>query len=126
MRVDAPEKPSLDDRIRRRIGMLLRQEYDDQLYEELPPKLARRLDRLRLTPAAPDSNELYLIDGLYLGQLSEFEFEVFERAVAEGKAVREYAGFSGFLGLATVKVIRSAHSGDHDRGFRRIATTHSD
>ena len=51
-------------------------------------------------------NELYLIDGLYLGQLSEFEFEVFERAVREGKAVRQYAGLSGFLGLARVKLIR--------------------
>ena len=56
MYVDAPEKPSLDDRIRRRIGMLLRQMYDDQLYEELPPKLATKLDRLRSTPAAPHSS----------------------------------------------------------------------
>lgn len=55
-------------------------------------------------------NELYLIDGLYLGQLSEFEFEVFERAVREGKAVRQYAGLSGFLGLARVKLIRDGRT----------------
>jgi hypothetical protein len=47
MYVDAPERPGLDDRIRRRIGILLRQMYKDQLYEELPPKLATMLDRLR-------------------------------------------------------------------------------
>jgi hypothetical protein len=54
MDVDTPEKPSLDDRIRRRIGMLLREMYDGQLYEELPPKLATRLNRLP-EPAAPRS-----------------------------------------------------------------------
>jgi hypothetical protein len=47
MYVDAPEKPRLDDGIRRRISMLLRQTYEDQLHEELPPKLATKLDRLR-------------------------------------------------------------------------------
>ena len=46
MHVNASERPSLDDRTRRRIGILLRQFYDDQLYEELPPKLATTLDRL--------------------------------------------------------------------------------
>jgi hypothetical protein len=49
MHVDASQKAGLNDRMRRRIGILLRQMYDDQLYEELPPKIATTLDRLRPT-----------------------------------------------------------------------------
>jgi hypothetical protein len=56
MDVDTPEKPSLDDRIRRRIGMLLRQTYEDQLDEELPSKLATKLDRLRPTSESAASH----------------------------------------------------------------------
>jgi hypothetical protein len=52
MHLNAPEQPSLDDRTRRRIGILLRQMYDDQLHEELPPKFATKLDRLPASGSA--------------------------------------------------------------------------
>ena len=53
MHGNAPVKPSLDDRIRRRMGILLRQMYDDQLHAELPPKLAAMADRLIPTSESP-------------------------------------------------------------------------
>jgi hypothetical protein len=48
MYAEAPEKPSLDGRIRRSIGISLREMYDDQLQAELPPKLATMLERRTL------------------------------------------------------------------------------
>lgn len=47
---------------------------------------------------------LQRLNGLFVGQLSDDELELFEYAVSHGKARRVYEGAAGFLGLAKVAV----------------------
>jgi len=49
-------------------------------------------------------NEVSKFDGLFVGQLSGYEAETFEEAVAEGIAYRAYEGGTGFMGLAKVRM----------------------
>lgn len=55
-------------------------------------------------------HEFSRIDGLYVGQLSDSEMKLFAEAVKENRAYREYAGGSGFMGLAKVRVIKNQRS----------------
>lgn len=52
--------------------------------------------------------DLVWIDGLFVGQLDGYERDLLERAVAAGQAEWAYEGVAGFLGLAKVRVLRSA------------------
>ena len=54
--------------------------------------------------AAEIDDILRRIDGLYIGQLDEREREVFERAVSDGRARRDYDVPAGFLGCGKVRV----------------------
>jgi hypothetical protein len=49
-------------------------------------------------------SDLQWIEGLFVGQLDEWELRVFERAVADGEAFRSYEGGAGFMGLARVRL----------------------
>lgn len=50
--------------------------------------------------------DLERIEGLFVGQLDEYELWLFEHAVADGMAERSYEGGAGFMGLAKVRLIR--------------------
>jgi hypothetical protein len=43
--------------------------------------------------------------GLYTGQLTPEELELFEMAVGAGRARRDYSGPGGFLGLSKVALV---------------------
>lgn len=49
--------------------------------------------------------ELSRIEGLFVGQLTLEELELFRKACEDGCAQRSYEGVSGFMGLAKVRVI---------------------
>ena len=51
-------------------------------------------------------NDLERIEGLFVGQLGEYEMWLFEHAVADGMAERSYEGGAGFMGLPKVRLIR--------------------
>jgi hypothetical protein len=53
-------------------------------------------------------SDLQRIEGLFVGQLSDAEMRVFERAVADGEARRSYEGGAGFIGLARVRLVTAA------------------
>ena len=55
--------------------------------------------------------DLERIEGLFVGQLDERELRTFERAIEDGEAQRTYEGAAGFMGLAKVRLTRSAHTG---------------
>lgn len=57
----------------------------------------------------PDTvlHDLMRCEGLFVGQLSEEELEVFDKLVKVGLARRSYEGGAGFMGLATVRFVRS-------------------
>ena len=46
--------------------------------------------------------DLERIEGLFVGMLDAEELKVFEKAVEDGTAKREYSGGAGFMGLAKV------------------------
>ena len=48
--------------------------------------------------------DLERIDGLYVGQLTESELRMFERAVKDGEAIRVWN--PGRPGVAKVKIVR--------------------
>lgn len=48
---------------------------------------------------------LLFCNGCFVGELNATEMKVFEVLIAEGFAIRQYAGTSGLLGLAKVKII---------------------
>lgn len=56
-------------------------------------------------------DELPYIDGFYVGQLNNYESEIFERAVSEGLARRVYEGVGGLMGLAKVQLINQTSGG---------------
>jgi hypothetical protein len=43
-------------------------------------------------------------DGLFVGQLNDYEVETFEEAIEAGVAYRAYEGGVGFMGLAKVRM----------------------
>lgn len=51
--------------------------------------------------------DLERIEGLFVGQLDEYEMWLFEHAVADGMAERSYEGGAGFMGLAKVRLIKT-------------------
>lgn len=44
------------------------------------------------------------LNGLFVGQLTPDELELFELAVERGLAYRSYEGGAGFMGLAKVRI----------------------
>lgn len=48
--------------------------------------------------------EVREFDGLFVGQLSEYEQATFDAAVDAGVAYRSYEGGTGFMGLAKVRM----------------------
>ena len=54
---------------------------------------------------------LYRINGLYVGQLDEFELAAFEQACRNHDATRSFDGPGGLFGLAKVKLLKD-HCGD--------------
>lgn len=51
-----------------------------------------------------DFTELRSMNGLYVGMLTSYELEIFNRACETGYASRIYEGSGGLLGLAKVQV----------------------
>jgi hypothetical protein len=51
--------------------------------------------------------DLDRIEGLFVGQLDDYEMWLFEHAVTDGMAERSYEGGAGFMGLAKVRLIRT-------------------
>jgi hypothetical protein len=51
--------------------------------------------------------DLERIEGLFVGQLDDYELWLFEHAVADGMAERSYEGGAGFMGLAKVRLVRT-------------------
>lgn len=46
--------------------------------------------------------DLSRLEGLFVGQLTDDEMKVFNQAVSDGFAYRQYVGAAGFMGLAKV------------------------
>lgn len=53
-------------------------------------------------------NDLERMEGLFVGQIDDYEMWLFEHAVTDGMAERSYEGGAGFMGLARVRLIRTA------------------
>ncbi len=51
--------------------------------------------------------DLERMEGLFVGQLDDYEMWLFEHAVADGMAERSYEAGAGFMGLAKVRLIRA-------------------
>jgi hypothetical protein len=51
--------------------------------------------------------DLERMDGLFVGQLDDYETWLFDHAVADGMAERSYEGGAGFMGLAKVRLVRT-------------------
>lgn len=51
--------------------------------------------------------DLERIEGLFVGQLDDYETWLFEHAVADGMAYRSYEGGAGFMGLAKVRLVKT-------------------
>jgi hypothetical protein len=49
-------------------------------------------------------SEVREFDGLFVGQLTEYEQATFDAAVEAGVAYRAYEGGTGFMGLAKVRM----------------------
>jgi len=59
------------------------------------------------TTSLVDLETLRRIDGLYIGQLTEYEDKVFRHACRVGMAKGDYSGASGwFLGLGKVRMAK--------------------
>lgn len=56
-----------------------------------------------MSPNEVEDGDLVWLDGMYVGSLSPYERDLFDRAVEQGKARWVYEGVGGFLGLAKVK-----------------------
>jgi hypothetical protein len=54
-------------------------------------------------------NDLDRIDGLYIGQLTPTELDIFHDCVKRGFAVADYSGATGILGIGKVRVLRRTH-----------------
>jgi len=52
-------------------------------------------------------SDLEHMEGLFVGQLDDYETWLFNHAVADGMAERSYEGGSGFMGLAKVRLVRT-------------------
>jgi hypothetical protein len=52
-------------------------------------------------------NDLERMEGLFVGQLDDYETWLFNHAVADGMAERSYEGGAGFMGLAKVRLVRT-------------------
>ncbi len=59
--------------------------------------------------------DLDWIEGLFVGQLDPGEMRTFERAVQDGEAYRSYEGGAGFMGLAKVRLRRTALSAPQEQ-----------
>lgn len=51
-------------------------------------------------------NDLERMEGLFVGQLDDYERWLFDHAVADGMATSSYEGGAGLMGLAKVRLIR--------------------
>lgn len=52
-------------------------------------------------------SDLERIEGLFVGQLTDYETWLFNHAVTDGMAERSYEGGAGFMGVAKVRLIRT-------------------
>jgi len=52
-----------------------------------------------------DQEKLERLAGLFVGQLTDEELALFNRAVSLGCAQRSYEGGAGFMGLAKVRLV---------------------
>jgi hypothetical protein len=51
--------------------------------------------------------DLERLEGLFVGQLNDYELWLFNHAVNDGMAERVYSGGAGFMGLAKVHLIKT-------------------
>jgi hypothetical protein len=52
-------------------------------------------------------SDLARMEGLFVGQLDDYEMWLFDHAVEDGMAERSYEGGAGLMGLAKVRLIRT-------------------
>jgi hypothetical protein len=52
-----------------------------------------------------DARELDRLEGIFVGQLTPHERNIFDKAVALHLAWRDYDGLAGFMGMAKVRLV---------------------